>query len=371
MLIKFETMKSLNIFKFKKKSTETEALLQESERRFRETLENVSLVAISLDVQGNVVFCNDFLLTLTGWKRDEVLGQNWFDTITSSEPQVKQAFLEGMQQGNIPPHFENHILTRSGEKRLIAWSNTNLRNSQGTVAGTTSIGEDITERRKQEEELNLIKVKLELALQSSKMGVWQYNIEENLRHFDKQACALLGIDHAKFGESEDEFFAVIHPDDREIVRTALRKTVDQNVPYETEYRVSWPDGSVHYISTRGKLSANEKGVPHAINGIIWDITDRKQADETLVYERSLFRTIIDLIPDSVYVKDIEGRKILANPKEVQLSGNNFEDEVIGKTDLDLLPDIVAKRSMAEDQSVFQTGNPVLNIEGTLIDKALI
>ena len=360
-------MISLNILGLNKKSKKTNSLILESERRFRETLENVSLLAVILDLQGNIIFCNDFTVTLAGWKCDELLGHNWFDMLTPSEPVVKQTFQESMKQGTIPLHFENPIITRSGEKHLISWSNSILRDAEGIIVGITSIGEDITERRKQEDELNLIKFKLELALQSSKMGVWQYDIEKNIRRFDNQVCTLLGIEPAKFGGSAEEFFAVIHPEDHRIVKAALEKTIEQHDPYESDYRVIWSDGSIHYITARGKLSINNDGLPLEINGILWDNTRQKKADEALIYERSLFRTIIDLIPDAVYVKDLNGQKVLANPKEVQLCGKNYENEVIGKTDFNLLTETDAKRALAEDEYVLQTGKPILDIEGSLLD----
>ncbi len=360
-------MIKFNFHGFKNVNKQRDALLKESEHRFRETLENLPLIAVSLDLKGNIIFCNDFTLTLTGWKCNNLLGQNWFDAVTQSEPKVKQIFLEGMIKGDVPAHFENHILTHSGEQRLIAWSNTVLRDMRGNVAGITSIGEDITERRKQEDELKLIKLKLELALQSSKMGIWQYLIEKNIRSFDNQACLLLGIEPFKFTGTAAEFFAVIHPDDLEIVKSALEKTIKFHAPYESAYRVIWPDRSVHYIVARGKLSVDNEGNPLDINGIIWDNTLQKQADEAIINERSLLRTIIDLIPDAVYVKDLQGRKILANPKEVQLSGKDVEDEVIGKTDFNLLPDNEAKRALAEDEFVLRTGKPILNIDGILKD----
>jgi PAS domain S-box-containing protein len=99
------------------------------------------------------------------------------------------------------------------------------------------------------------------------------------------------------------------------------------------------------------------------------IEDRKQAEEALNNERVLFRTIIDLIPDAVYVKDVEGRKILANPREVQFAGKEAENEIIGKTDSLLYPDEAAKRGLSEDQFVLQTGKSILEAEGSLIDKA--
>lgn len=101
--------------------------------------------------------------------------------------------------------------------------------------------------------------------------------------------------------------------------------------------------------------------------IIHDISDRKKTEEQLFNERSLMRTIIDLLPDAVYVKDLEGKKILANTKEVHLSGKTSEDELIGKTDFELYPEEDALKSKKEDDSVIKTGEAILNIEGTLID----
>lgn len=96
--------------------------------------------------------------------------------------------------------------------------------------------------------------------------------------------------------------------------------------------------------------------------------DKKQSEETLNNQRTLFRTIIDLIPDAVYVKDLKGRKILANPKEVQFTGGRTEADIIGKTDYELHPNHAAQRSSAEDRQVLTTGTPILDVEGTHIDR---
>ncbi|MFN7086357.1 MAG: cache domain-containing protein [Burkholderiales bacterium] len=127
--------------------------LDASERRFRETLEHVRLVAVGLDAEGQVNFCNDFLLALIGWRREEVLGRNWFDTFIPDPAPVKAVFEQGMRDGNLPTHFENEILTRQGERRLIHWNNIILRDPAGRIIGTTSLGEDITERRLAEQKI--------------------------------------------------------------------------------------------------------------------------------------------------------------------------------------------------------------------------
>jgi len=103
-------------------------------------------------------------------------------------------------------------------------------------------------------------------------------------------------------------------------------------------------------------------------GLEEDITARKRTEETLFNERALFRTIIDLIPEAIYVKDRQGRKILANPKEVMLSGKLSEEELLGKTDFDIYPEHVAIQSANEDALILQSGKPILNIESELTDE---
>jgi len=133
---------------------QAESALRESERRLSTVLETMSLIGVMLDTEGRITFCNDYLLNLTGWTRDEVLGQSWFERFLSPEVRDEvqnEVFLKTIHAGEVPVHFENEIVTRQGERRLVAWNNTVLRDPGGQVTGTASVGEDITERRRTEE----------------------------------------------------------------------------------------------------------------------------------------------------------------------------------------------------------------------------
>jgi PAS domain S-box-containing protein len=111
------------------------------------------------------------------------------------------------------------------------------------------------------------------------MGVWQWDLIKDRRFFDDQVCRLLGIDQAKFTGTADEFFNAVHPDDREVLKAALARAIGQDVPYETEYRAVWPDGSVHYIIARAKLFRDPTGQAVRVKGLAWDFTERKRAEE--------------------------------------------------------------------------------------------
>lgn len=126
---------------------------RESERRFRETLENMTLMAILLDRDGIIFFCNDCFLAATGWQRAEVLGGNWFEIFCHLDDSGKKSYLASLAAGNLDLHQEHDIRTKAGTSRLVSWNTTFLCDSTGTVEGVALIGEDITERRHLETQL--------------------------------------------------------------------------------------------------------------------------------------------------------------------------------------------------------------------------
>ncbi len=161
------------------------------------------------------------------------------------------------------------------------------------------------------------------------MGAWHWNLVENRRAFDDQACHLLGIDPARFTGAADEFFGAVHPDDREMLKAALARTIEQDVPYETEYRAVWPDGSVHYIAARGRLVRHDaSNKPERINGIIWDITERKRAEETLRLSEEKFAAAFSTNPAAIAVSRLEDGLILeVNDTWVALNGYSREEAI--------------------------------------------
>jgi PAS domain S-box-containing protein len=92
------------------------------------------------------------------------------------------------------------------------------------------------------------------------------------------------------------------------------------------------------------------------------ITERKQAEEELNRERTLLRTVIDNIPDPVYVKDLHGKKIMANLAEARMSGKERVEDILEKADEDLYSAEIATHTKTEEDEIFRTGNPVKNYE---------
>jgi PAS domain S-box-containing protein len=124
-----------------------ETRLAESDRRFQEVLETVSLIAVQLDPQGTLAYCNDYFLALTGYGREAVIGKNWFDTFVPGEraAEIRAVFLAVLADDPVARHHVNAIAVADGRKRTISWNSVVTYGLDGEPNGVTSIGVDITE----------------------------------------------------------------------------------------------------------------------------------------------------------------------------------------------------------------------------------
>jgi PAS domain S-box-containing protein len=130
-----------------------ELALASTEVQLREMLETVRLIAVIVDGDTRIVYCNPYLAELTGWTREELLGREWYETFEPAETENRRGFIRHIAEVAVNHNAEGSIQTRSGQWRLISWNNTVVRDVHGRGVGATSIGEDITERRRAEREL--------------------------------------------------------------------------------------------------------------------------------------------------------------------------------------------------------------------------
>ena len=127
--------------------------LQEFNRRWQSLLDNVRLIVVGLNCDGIVEYANPFFLDSAGYQLEEVIGKHWFSHFL---PQIEQAQVIGdfsdslLNLDHFNKYYQNSIVTKTGEERIIAWNNTILRNQDEEFIGTMSIGEDITEKLKVE-----------------------------------------------------------------------------------------------------------------------------------------------------------------------------------------------------------------------------
>jgi PAS domain S-box-containing protein len=121
------------------------------------------------------------------------------------------------------------------------------------------------------------------------------------------------------------------------------------------------------IHSLDKQTRNRRAIMNLLEDLKSEMYERKMVENNLQLERNLLRTLIDSLPDTVYIMDREGRKVVSNKADVQYIGLNSESEVIGKTDIDLFPGETGKSFHQLNMSVIESGKPIIEFEENFVD----
>jgi PAS domain S-box-containing protein len=243
-------------------------------------LENVDLIAVTLDLNGIVTFCNDYLLALTGWKREEVIGADWF-TKFLPEPHdaVRKSYFLAIASGKIPSHHENPIKTRSGELRDITWNNTILRDSEGKFIGSASIGEDVTKRNRAERTLQESEERFRQLAENIHEAFWITDIEKHEVIYISPAYEVIwGRTCASLYEAPETWLETMRPEDRDRMELVAREKQSKG-GYDEEYRIIRPDGAERWIRDRAFPVRDSSGTVTRCVGVAEDITESKKLQE--------------------------------------------------------------------------------------------
>jgi PAS domain S-box-containing protein len=259
--------------------------LQASEERMRVTLTSIGDAVLVGDAESRVTFLNPVAVALTGWRTEEAQGQpvrSVFKIINGQTRRPAVDIVESVLREKRAVALANHtaLVAKDGREIPIEDSAAPILDAAGNVTGVVLVFHDVTEKRLVQEELAESRERLEIALASSEMAPFEWDIANNKRTWGEGVHRLLGTTPETFRGTAEEFFQAIHPDDRSATQAALTRAVDTTA-YETEYRVVWPDGSIHHIAARGRVHRDSQGRAVRLAGICWDITARKQTEEIL------------------------------------------------------------------------------------------
>jgi PAS domain S-box-containing protein len=167
-----------------------------------------------------------------------------------------------------------------------------------------SIGIDISDRKRIEEELTKSKTRLDQALSAAHAGIWEWDAESGEVDWSDEIWKLYGMQSGKEKASVDLWTKVVHPDDIDNVKKMVSGSADSRSNLNAEYRVCLPDGSVRWVLSRGKLMHHDGTGKSRFIGTIIDITERKQMELDLVQSKIRFNYALDASRAGVWEWDV-------------------------------------------------------------------
>jgi PAS domain S-box-containing protein len=333
---------------------QAEEALRISEEKYRTILETIEEGYYEVDLTGNFTFFNDSLCRMMGYTKDELMGMNnrqYMDEETAKK--VYEVFSRLYATGEPYEAFDWEIIRKDGTKRFHDSSVSLIRNEKGEGIGFRGIARDITERKKAEESLRESEKRFKLAAESSSDLIYEWDIKERVDWFGK-IDELLGYVPNEFPRTFEAWTNSVHPDDRDRVITAVKNHLEKNEPYDIEYRVRRKDGTYNYWWVRGTAVGDEKGNPYRWVGAVTDITQRKRAEEALHSSENKYRTLIENVPQKIFLKDKNSVYISCNKSYAQ-DLKIKPDEISGRTDCEFYPKELAEKYRADDKKIIERG----------------
>jgi two-component system NtrC family sensor kinase len=306
-----------------------EEALREERDRAQKYLDVAGVMLVALNDQGQITLMNRRGLEILEYDEGELLGADWFDTClpTRNKEEVKSVF-GTLMAGDVEPvkEFENPILTKTGEERVIAWQNTLLADEAGRIVGTLSSGQDITDRKRAEEALRRSEATLQSILRAAPVGIglvtdrilgWSNDTLRTMLGYSGEELA--GQSARMLYETEEEFLRVGREKYADIQKWGTGSL-------ETRFRHK--DGHIIDIL----LSSTPLDPEDLLAGVVFsalDITKLKQTEKALRRSEARYRGFVEQSYQGVWEIDGDGVTTFANSRMANILGYDEPVDVMG------------------------------------------
>ena len=261
---------------------QAEDKLQQSHARYTSMTSNISDVIGIMDADGIMTYKSPNIEKWFGWLGEDRVGTSGFSTVHPDDlDRVGKVFYSLLEKDNSVKTLEFRYLCKDGSYKPIELTASNLLNDP-FIHGVLLNYRDITARKQIEGELEQTATRLALATKAGGVGVWDWDIDNNVLVWDDQMIALYGIDKKNFSGAYQAWQEGLHPDDVLRGDHEIQMAISGKKEFNTEFRVLWPDGTTRYIRALAVVQRDESGKALHMIGTNWDITSQKNAEQTLL-----------------------------------------------------------------------------------------
>ncbi len=289
---------------------------------------------LSADNNGIIIAWNMGAEKIFGYTKDEAIGIPVTQLIPLKHQSAHREAMElfhkhpGKSSDGIP--FEAEGCRKNGSLVQLEISLVNLLTGMDWVH--TVIVHDISFRKQTEQTLAQTATHLSLAVHAGGVGIWDYDMVNDKLIWDDQMYHLYGITPQDFSGAYSAWQQGLHPQDRERCQNEFLAAKRAEKEYDTEFRVVWPDGSVHNIRALALIRRDIAGEPLSMIGTNWDITERKQLDQDLQganldLQKALLQRDIALeqLNNKKIELEMQNEELLASQEQVDLTRARYFD----------------------------------------------
>jgi len=334
--------------------------LRQSEARLTKAQQIAHLGNWEWNIVTNEVECSEEIYRIFGVQVQEFsfTYTSFLDAVHPEDRDYVETSINEALYENKPYSIDHRIVLPNGEVRIVHEQADITRDASGKPILMAGIVQDITERKQTEERVKSLKQQIEFILGATKTGLDIVDSEFNIRYIDPEWKKIYG---ETTGKKCYEYFVdrdTVCPDCG-IVKALENKEVtvtEENLVKENNRSIQVT--SIPFQNDRGEWLVAEVKV---------DICERKKIEKALSRERNLLRTLVDTLPDMIFVKDSAGRFLLANLACARAFGAEIPTALIGKNDFEYFPWEYANKLHTDEQTILRTGQPQIDSETFWLD----
>ncbi|WP_434684865.1 PAS domain S-box protein [Pseudanabaena minima] len=252
-----------------------EKALMLKQKHLEALMNNIPHIAWIKDEQSRFIAVNQSFVQACGVSADELVGKTDFDIWPADLAQAYRNDDAEVLQSSQRKVVVERVARADGTWGWLETTKTPFREEQLNIAGTVGIAADITKQKQSEQKLQELSERLELAIQSAQIGIWEFDISNNRLFWDERMLAIYGVSPEEFHGTSEDWSSRVHPDD---LPHAQPDISEEQAIYNTEFRIIRPDGTVRWIMSYSCKQRNHQGELLRAVGVNLDISDRKNAE---------------------------------------------------------------------------------------------